>query len=143
MPVVGAAPALADGTASVEPAGEAETATTAKLEALAPWAQGMAGREVEKLPQKRTLDALSRVDTKGVAGRMHEALPPEVRREPSWSPQKPSREDVLSTWEGPGPWDRGGRPPWEHIIESKWPVEAMDIARGIDAHIKRDLSHQN
>jgi len=50
LPVVGAAPALAEGTAGVEPAGEAEKATAAKPEALVPWAQGMAEREVEMLP---------------------------------------------------------------------------------------------
>ena len=116
LPVVGAAPALAERTAGVEPAGEAETATTAKLEALAPWAQGMAGREVEKLPQKCTLDAPSRVDPKGVAGRMHEALPPEAERESSGPPRKLSRED---------------------ITKSKRPVEAMDTTLGIDARITR------
>jgi hypothetical protein len=36
LPVVGAAPALAEGTAGVEPAGEAEKATAAKSEALVP-----------------------------------------------------------------------------------------------------------
>ena len=50
LPVVGAAPVLAEGTAGVEPAGKAEKATAAKPEALVPWAQGMAEREVEMLP---------------------------------------------------------------------------------------------
>jgi len=40
LPVVGAAPALAERTAGVEPAGEAERAAAAKSEALAPWTQG-------------------------------------------------------------------------------------------------------
>jgi len=37
---MGVAPALAKGTASVGPAGKAETASTAEPEALAPWMQG-------------------------------------------------------------------------------------------------------
>ena len=50
LPVVGVAPALAEGTASVGPAGEAETASTAEPEALAPWTQGETRREVETPP---------------------------------------------------------------------------------------------
>jgi hypothetical protein len=46
--VVGAAPALAKGTASVEPAGKGKT-TAAKPEALVPWTQGVAECEVEML----------------------------------------------------------------------------------------------
>jgi hypothetical protein len=53
---------------------------------------------------------------------MLKALPPEGEREcgmtpqdnsnegESWPLREPSREDVLSTWEGPSPWDPGGRP---------------------------------
>jgi hypothetical protein len=52
LPVVGAAPALAESSASVELTGEAEGAIAVKTEALVPWAQGVAAREVEKLPQK-------------------------------------------------------------------------------------------
>ena len=37
MPVAGAAPALAEGTAGIRPTGEAETASTARPEALVPW----------------------------------------------------------------------------------------------------------
>jgi hypothetical protein len=47
LQVVGAAPALAEDTAGIEPAGEAERATTAKSEALAPWTQGETRHEVE------------------------------------------------------------------------------------------------
>ena len=47
-PVMGAAPALAKGTASVKPAGQAEKAMAVKSEALMPWAQDMAGCEVER-----------------------------------------------------------------------------------------------
>ena len=36
LPVVGPAPALTEGTSSVEPAGEAERTTTGKLEVLVP-----------------------------------------------------------------------------------------------------------
>lgn len=42
--------ALAEETASVEPAGQAERAMAAKPEALVPWAQSMVGHEVETLP---------------------------------------------------------------------------------------------
>jgi len=52
LPVVGAAPALAESTASVELTGEAEGAIAIKTEALVSWAQDVAAREVEKLPQK-------------------------------------------------------------------------------------------
>ena len=52
LPVVGAASALAEGTAGVGPAGEAETATTAEPEALVLWAQDKAAREVETPPQE-------------------------------------------------------------------------------------------
>ena len=49
LPVAGAAPALAEGIAGVEPAGEAERAAAAKSEALAPWTQGETRPEVETL----------------------------------------------------------------------------------------------
>ena len=52
LPVVGVAPALAEGTAGVGPAGEAETASTAEPEALAPWMQGKTQHEVETPPQE-------------------------------------------------------------------------------------------
>src|SRR5712691_7564959 len=45
LPVTGAAPVLAEETAGVEPAGEAERAAAAKSEALAPWMQGETRRE--------------------------------------------------------------------------------------------------
>jgi hypothetical protein len=51
LPVMGTALALAKSTASVERAGEAEIATAAKSEALAPWMQGETGREVETLQE--------------------------------------------------------------------------------------------
>ena len=52
LPVVGAASALAEGTAGVGPAGEAETATTTEPEALVLWAQDKAAREVETPPRE-------------------------------------------------------------------------------------------
>ena len=52
MSVVGVAPGLAEGTVGVEPAGEAEKAATAKLEALVLWTQDMAGRKLETLPRE-------------------------------------------------------------------------------------------
>jgi hypothetical protein len=51
LPVVGAASALAEGTASVEPTSKAEIATTAKLKVLVPWAQGKPRLEVDSLLQ--------------------------------------------------------------------------------------------
>ena len=42
--------------------------------------------------------------------------------------------------EGTGPWDPGGGPAGERILNSKRPTEAMDIAPGIDAHNKSDTA---
>src|SRR5712691_6887078 len=53
LPVTGAAPVLAEETAGVEPAGEAERAAAAKSEALAPWMQGETRREVKTLREGR------------------------------------------------------------------------------------------
>ena len=52
LAVVGAAPALAKGTASIEPASEAERASAAKPKALTPWMQSKAGPRSEMLPQE-------------------------------------------------------------------------------------------
>jgi hypothetical protein len=52
---------------------------------------------------------------------------------PCWPPRESSHEDVLSTWQGPGPWDPGG-PAGERTTESRGPVKAnnkYDIV-GID-----------
>src|SRR5260221_5951748 len=80
---------------------------------------------------------------------MHEALPPEVERErgatpqgkaehePGWPPREPLHEDVLSIWEGPGPWDPGGRSPREHNIKSKRPVELWTPHRVLTPTTKR------
>jgi len=152
LPVVGAATALAEGTASVEPAGEAQRATVAKSEALVPWAQGVAKREVERpwREDERELEAPLQTGR-----RKHAALPPErerergtrlqgnpyeAEREPGWPPQEPSNEDVLSIWERAAPWDPGEGPAGERILESRGPVEAMDITVGIDAHNKNSAA---
>ena len=82
MPVVGAAPALAEGTAGVEPASEAEIATAAKLEALVPWAQGEAGCEVESLPR----------GSNAIYEPPPEALPPEGWRSHEPPPRKGERQ---------------------------------------------------
>ena len=53
-------------------------------------------------------------------------------REPSWLSQEPSHEAIPSTWEGAAPWDPGGRPPRGQTLKPKGPIEAMNIAVGID-----------
>ena len=159
--VAGVALALAEGTASVEPAGKAEKAIAARPKALVPWAQDKAKRrhEVNKpphkaLPQKgeRNAEALSRKRKP----ERPEALPPggerkcgmmpqgnsnKAQREPDRLSREPSREEVLSTQEGPGPWDPRG-PPGERITGERGPVEAKKTdAAGIVAH-KKNLAMQ-
>ena len=48
--VVGTAPALAEDTPGVEPAGEAERAAAARSKALAPWTQGEAKHKGDAQP---------------------------------------------------------------------------------------------
>src|SRR5260221_11420028 len=55
---------------------------------------------------------------------------------PSWPPREPSCEDVLSTWEGPDPWNPGGRQLRERIFEAKRPVEANKKDAAGNAHNK-------
>ena len=186
LSIVCAAPALAEGTAGVEPAGEAERAMAAKPEALASWVRGETRREVERLPMheppqkgRRKLEALppkgdalprgrpnkrqtqewtrgsatgrahgqgtatnGRMQTRGAAARQRgqaqsiaggRGSPNEGEHEPDRSPRKVSCEDVLSTWEGEAPWDPGEGPTEDQIFNSKRPVEAKNIAQGIDA----------
>jgi hypothetical protein len=52
---MGTAPALAEGTTSVKPAGEAEKATTAKSKVLVPWVQAKAKHELKGMPQEGEL----------------------------------------------------------------------------------------
>ena len=58
--------------------------------------------------------------------------PNEGDREPSWPPQEPSHDDVLSTCEGPGPRDPGGKSSRERNFRLTRSVEAT----GIVAHKK-------
>ena len=55
----------------------------------------------------------------------YESNPNKGELEPDWPSREPSREEVLSTWQGPGPWDPGG-PPGERTTEPRGPVEAND-----------------
>jgi hypothetical protein len=80
LPVVGAASALAEGTAGVEPTGKAEIATAAKLKVLVPWAQGEPRHEVNSLPQGDKV--------------MYEP-PPEGWRNHEPSPQKGERKQEV------------------------------------------------
>jgi hypothetical protein len=163
LPVVGTALALAKSTAGVEPAGEAETATAARSEALIPWAQGVARREADVLqregkhehePPPEALLQKGEHNPKALSRKRElERCPDKGEREPVWlpgeapradkgavdmPPREPPHEAVLSTWEGRGPWDPGGRPLRKYIAKSKGPVEAVDIAPGIDAHSTND-----
>jgi len=52
LAVAGAIPALAEGTASIEPTSKAERASAAKPKALTPWTQSKAGPRPETLPQE-------------------------------------------------------------------------------------------
>jgi len=69
-------------------------------------------------------------------GTTPQGCPNKGDRKPSWPSRELPHEAVLSTWEGPGPWDPGGKPPREQTFESSKPVRAMDIAAGIDARNK-------
>jgi hypothetical protein len=165
LPVVGAAPALAESTAGVEPAGEAERAAAARPEALASRTQGDAGREAEPPPRegeqelespphkgRRKPEALppeckyERAQTG--AKRKPEALPPEGKRELDVMPQgnpnegereveRPSRECTREHPKAlPPERERGCEPSWLPREPSKRPVETMDTAPGIDPHNK-------
>src|SRR5712691_2910365 len=134
---MGTAPALAEGTAGVELAGKAEGAIATKLEVLVPWAQGMADREVERLPQegKRVHELPPEVlPQKGE--RKPQVLPPMGRRNhdmklqgslnkgkregecPDVLPRKDPKVGALVIW------DLGGRPAGEGIVKAKRPIEA-------------------
>jgi hypothetical protein len=78
LPVVGAAPALAEDTAGIEPTGKAEKATAAKSEALVPWAQDKAKRGLEGMPQEGKL----------AYEWLPKALPPEGEREVEMLPRE-------------------------------------------------------
>jgi len=102
--------------------------------------QGVAKRKVERLPRegKRKLERPEAVPPDGERerGTMPQGTPNEGICKPGWPPQEPAHEAVPTTSEGQGPWDPGGRPPRERTLDSKRPVEAMDIVPGIVAHNK-------
>jgi len=76
LPVVGATPALAEGTTSVKPADKAVTAIAAKPEALVPWAQYKAGHRCEvKTPPQEGKGELDALPLQGK--RMVKAMPPQ------------------------------------------------------------------
>ena len=66
--------------------------------------------------------------------------PNEGEHEPDWAPREVPREHIPSTWEGAAPWDPGGKPPRERTLNTKRPVEAIDIALGIDAPQHNDVA---
>ena len=158
--LVGVAPALAEETAGVGPAGEAEKAVAAKPEALVPWAQYKAGRRCEvdgpppeALPQKseRNPEALSREPEPKRRPKQGERKPVWLPREAPQGdegalevpPQNHEREHAATPQGNPNEgalvtWDPGGGPAGERIAESKGPVEAKDIAPGIEPHMKND-----
>jgi len=128
--VAGIALALAEGTAGIEPAGKAKKAITARPKALVPWVQDKAKRgcEVNKPPHKallqkgkRNAEALSckhkPKHPKALlpGGERECSMMPQgnsnkAQRKPDWLSRELLCEDVLSTWEGQGPWDPGGGP---------------------------------
>ena len=126
LPVACTVPALAKDTAGVEPAGEAEKAAAANFEALIPLAQDktVRGREVETPPQEGKRTRNPRPEPPPRKGKREvDALlqgnPNKGELKPDSPSQELSREDILSTRQGPSPWDLGGRPLRGHIIELK------------------------
>ena len=92
LAVAGAAPALAEGTASIEPASEAERASAAKPEALTPWTQSEAGPRPETLPQEGKHEPEPPLrGPKGRAGCVPEALPTDGACRPEAPPQDDMR----------------------------------------------------
>jgi len=86
LPVVGAAPALAKETTSVETAGEAERAATAKSEALAPRMQGKARWGIKMQPREGNEPPPEVLLQKGK--RKPQALPPKAGHMLEVPPQK-------------------------------------------------------
>src|SRR5260221_11808558 len=122
LPVMGTAPALAEGTTGVELAGKAEGAIAAKFEALVPWVQGTGDREVERLPQEgKHVHELPPEALLQKGKRKTQVLPPTGGRnhdmKPQGSPNEGKREgecpDALPQKDpkvGALPiWDPGGR----------------------------------
>jgi hypothetical protein len=84
--VVGAAPALVEGTTGVEPTGEAERAAAVKSEAWAPRTQGEARWGVETQPREGNEPPPEVLPQKGE--RKPQALPPKAGRMLEAPPQK-------------------------------------------------------
>ena len=102
LPVTGAAPVLAEETAGVEPAGEAERAAAAKSEALAPWMLGETRREVKTLREGRRAkvemlrEGRCEVETLPREGRcVHEPPPEALPRKREREVDKPKPEVLL------------------------------------------------
>lgn len=91
---MGATPAMAEGTASVEHAGGAEKATAAKLEALEPGAYGEAGNRREMPLQG---DASHRVETPSSCAMMC-CLETSMRRGRNTSRTSSYIEAVSDSW---------------------------------------------
>jgi len=146
---MGAAPALAKGTAGVEPASKAEKATAAKHEALVPWVQGVAECDIEMLPGegKHVYELLPEVlprkgkhETETLStgeGEHTEALPQgermlevparEGRRKPEVLPPKGEREHGMTPQGCP---NKGDRKPSCRHMKSSCPL-GRDQAPGI------------
>ena len=93
LPVMGASSALAKGTASIRPAGEAKTASTARPKALVSLAKNKAVHGHEMALQEVPLEG------KREHGTMPQHIPNEGKHKPDWPLQKVSSHDNLSTWE--------------------------------------------
>jgi len=157
-PIVGAALALAEGTAGIGPTGKAETATTTEPKVLVPRVQDKVRRrrEVDAPPQEALLQK-GKCNTKALSQKCKlEHCPNEDKRKSVQLLQEAPQQDKGTlemlpqnhqckhdaTLQGNPSvsalsiWDPGGRLPSDDIVESKGPVEAMDIVLGIVAHKK-------
>jgi len=92
---MGAAPALAEGTAGVRPAGEAETATTTEPEALAPRVQDKVGRRHEvDVPPQEALPQKGECNTEALSRKCKlEHRPNEGECKSIWRPQEAPQGD--------------------------------------------------
>ena len=155
------APGLAEGTAGVEHASEAEKAAAAKSEALVPWAKGEAKHEIGAPLCKE-----GRMTANTAAGAMRcdrtKECPRQCHKRTSETP-KCERGKAAQTRANTSPVghreSRRARCPvhlggsstsgsWREVAEggrlkSKGPIEARDIAAGIVACNKRNLAVQN
>jgi len=127
LPVAGAAPTLAEETAGVEPAGEAERAAAAKSEALAPWTQGETRDEVETLREGKReadeppLEALPQKGERKLAALLRER---ECERARTGAKRKtkveaPARKGERGPWHERGTTQQGN--PNKGECEPSWP----------------------